>query len=237
MTHQTNLIDINNLIIRRNSFTLSIPEFHLEPGKILGLVGPNAAGKTTLLESIAGLRTVQSGEISVFSRNPWKEPEFVRSRLGFMYDTMPLFALRIGALLNLLSGYYKTWDAKLVTRLLERFNLDPAQKIHRLSRGQGTRIRLVIAMAFQPDLLILDEPASGLDLEGRQSLLKSVLEIVQDPNRSVIISSHGLNDVERISDQLLVLNKGSIIKTGNTSDLVGDGNTLEEMLVKWGAAK
>ena len=233
---ETNVIRVKELKIRRGSFSLEIPEYTVAPGQVIGVVGPNGAGKTTLLEAVAGLRSVSSGSISVFGHDPLKQPEIVRSRLGIMNDSMPLFALKIGALLKLLSGYYPTWDNELVNELLDRFKLDPGQKVHQLSKGQGTRIRLITAMAFRPEILILDEPAAGLDLEGRRSLLESVLEIVQDPNRSVIISSHMLTDIERISDRLLVIDNGKIVHEGPTPTLIGEDRTLEEALISWRAA-
>ncbi len=232
----TNLIEVHNLSVKRNGFTLNVPDWSIRPGQVIGLVGPNGAGKTTLLEAVAGLRRVHGGTTGVFGLDPWKNPVEVRSTLGFMSDDMPLFAMRIGALLRMLSGYYETWDANLVEELLERFKLDPRKKVHQLSKGQGTRLRLVTAMAFRPKVLLLDEPATGLDVAGRRSLLESVLEIVRDPSRSVVISSHMLADVERIADRLLVLNNGEVVKEGSTSHLVGDGRTLEEALMAWGAA-
>jgi ABC-2 type transport system ATP-binding protein len=153
-----------------------------------------------------------------------------------MSDDLPLFDLKIGPLLRMLSGYYATWDKDLVEDLLERFKLDPRDNVRKLSKGQGTRIRLIAAMAFRPRVLLLDEPATGLDLAGRRSLLKSVLEVVRDPARSVVISSHQLHDVQRIADRLLVLDEGSVIREGATDDLVGDDRTLEEALLAWGAA-
>ena len=119
---------------------------------------------------------------------------------------------------------------------LVRFHLDPRDKTHQLSRGQGTRLRLVLAMAFRPRVLVLDEPAGGLDLAGRRALLDIVLEIVGDPERSVIISSHQLSDVERIADRLLVLRRGSVIREGPTAELIGEGRTIEEALLDWEAA-
>jgi len=232
----TPLITLSSLSVRRGSFTLEVPEWTLEPGKVVGLVGPNGAGKTTLLECLAGLRRTNGGEIRVFGLDPWSSPVIVRSSLGFMSDDMPVFDMRIGPLLRTLSGYYATWDAALVDELLERFKLDPGKKASELSKGQGTRLRLITAMAFRPRVLLLDEPASGLDLAGRHSLLKSVLDVVYDPSRSVVISSHVLRDVERVSDRLLVLNEGRVVKEGPTERLVGDNRTLEEALVEWGAA-
>jgi ABC-2 type transport system ATP-binding protein len=230
------LINVSQLRIRRGSFNLEIDGWRVMPGQVIGLVGPNGAGKTTLLEAVAGLRPVTKGRVQVFGFDPWHDPVGVRSALGFMTDDLPVFDMRIGPLLRLLSGYYATWDKDLVEILLERFKIDPGLKARDLSKGQGTRLRLITAMAFRPRLLLLDEPASGLDLGGRRSLLQTVLDVVRDPSRSVIISSHLLHDVERISDRLLVLDKGRVVRDGPTDDLVGEERTLEEALISWGAA-
>ena len=230
------LVHVDGLEVRRDGFALRIGEWRLEPGQVVGLVGPNGAGKTTMLETLAGLRPASGGTVRVFGRDPWRDPAGVRSSLGFMSDEMPVFDLRIGALLRLLSGYYDSWDAALAGELLDRFKLDPRQKAHKLSKGQGTRLRLVTAMAFRPRVLLLDEPATGLDLAGRRSLLESVLEVVRDPQRSVVVSSHQLLDVQRIADRLLVINGGSVVVDGRTDDLVGEDRTLEEAMEAWGAA-
>jgi ABC-2 type transport system ATP-binding protein len=230
------LVRIRDLKIKRDGFTLDVPEWSVAPGEVVGLVGPNGAGKTTLLEAVAGLRRVGGGKVEVFGLDPCRDPVTVRSSLGFMSDDMPVLDMRIGNLLRTLSGYYKSWDPALVEVLLERFKLDPKQKVHTLSKGQGTRIRLVTALAFRPRVLLLDEPATGLDVAGRRSLLESVLDVVRDPSRSVIISSHMLADIERIADRLLVLDRGEVVKEGPTDELVGESRTLEEALVAWGAA-
>ena len=230
------LIKVIGLRIRRGRFRLEIPSWSLVSGQVIGLVGPNGAGKTTLLEALAGLRPLDGGSALVFGKDPWTDPVPVRSRLGFMTDNMPLFAMKAGPLMEMLSGYYPTWDAGLVRDLMDRFRIDPGQHVGRLSRGQGTRLRLITAMAFRPRVLMLDEPAAGLDLAGRRTLLDSVLEVVREPERSVIISSHLLADVERIADRLLVLDHGKVVQEGATDDLVGEDRTLEEALLEWGAA-
>ena len=229
------LIEVRDLVVRRGTFALALSGWQVEPGQVVGVVGPNGAGKTTLLEALGGLRPVTSGSIRVFGRDPWREPE-VRVALGFASDDMPVFDLRVGPLLRLLSGYYPTWDAGLVESLLERFKLDPTAKAHTLSKGQGTKLRLVAAMAFRPRVLVLDEPATGLDLAGRRSLLESVLDVVRDPERAVIVSSHQLLDVQRIADRLLVIIEGRVVREGATDALVGEGRTLEEAIEAWGAA-
>ncbi len=231
---KTKLAHVSNLEIRRGAFRLRINDWSLQPGEVVGLVGPNGAGKTTFLERLAGLRGSRSGQVTVFGRDPWLDAT-VRTELGFMSDDMPLFTLRIGALLRMLSGYYRSWDADLVENLLETFKLDPHDSVHKLSKGQGTRLRLITAMAFRPQILLLDEPATGLDVMGRRSLLECVLDIVRDPGRSVVISSHLLADVQRVADRLVVLDRGKVVTEGPTDQLVGENRTLEEALLDWGA--
>jgi ABC-2 type transport system ATP-binding protein len=231
------LVDVRDLLVVRGPFRLEVPGWTVAPGQVIGLVGPNGAGKTTLLETIAGLRPPERGRVHVLGGiDPWDEPVRARSALGFMSEDMPLFQMKVGALLKMLSGYYPSWDAKLADSLLERFSLDPGRKVSTLSRGEGTRLRLVTAMAFRPRLLVLDEPAGGMDMTGRRRLIEAVLEVVRDPERSVIVSSHGLADLERIADRLLVLHRGKVVREGPTSDLVSDGSTLEEAVEAWGVA-
>jgi ABC-2 type transport system ATP-binding protein len=230
------LVAVRDLLVVRGAFRLDVPSWSVAPGQVIGVVGPNGAGKTTLLEAVAGLRPATQGEMRVFGLDPWEEPVRVRSALGFMSDDMPLFELRVDRLLRMLSGYYPSWDGDLVEALVARFEIDPRRKVSALSRGEGTRLRLVTALAFRPRLLVLDEPAAGLDLSGRRRLIETVLEIARDPERGVIVSSHALTDVERIADRLLVLHRGRVVQEGATDDLVGEERTLEEAIETWGAA-
>jgi ABC-2 type transport system ATP-binding protein len=200
------------------------------------VVGENGAGKTTLLRLLPGLDAPTRGSVRVLGRDPILDPRFVRCRVGFMADDMPVFDVSVAKLLRTLSGYYPTWDAALVDRLVERFELNVRSRTRALSKGEGTRLRLILALAFRPQILVLDEPATGLDLRGRRELLKSILEIVQDPRASVIVSSHQLGDVERIADELLVLHQGRVLQAGPTDAIVGEHRTLEEALLAWTAA-
>ncbi len=232
---QPELISVENLRRVRGSFTLEIPRWTVPAGVVVGVVGPNGAGKTTLLRLLPGLDRAHGGAVKVFGLEPWKAPEKVRLELGFMSDDQALFNLRIHKLLWVLSGYYPSWDASLVDSLLERFQLDPGRKVSQLSKGEAVRIRLVVAMAHRPRVLVLDEPAAGLDLAGRRALLQTVLEVVGDERCSVIVSSHQLTDLERITDRLLVIHQGRVMHEGATDELVPDGQTLEEAMVGWRA--
>ena len=228
------LVHAHDLVHRRRTFELRVDHFEAHAGEVLGLVGPNGAGKTTFLRLLAGLERPHSGTLQVFGLEPSRHVERVRTQLGWMSDDMALFDVTIGQLLNLLSGYYSTWDDALVASLMRRFDLNREAPVAGLSRGEGTRLRLITAMAYRPRVLVLDEPASGLDLGGRRALLRTVLEVVSDPSRSVIISSHLLTDVERIADRLVVMAEGRVVREGPTPDVVGTGATLEERLIEWG---
>ncbi|EDM80617.1 ABC transporter related protein [Plesiocystis pacifica SIR-1] len=228
---QTHLVDIRGLRIDRGAFSLRIPAWTVAPGSVVGVVGPNGAGKTTLIDCLAGLIRPTEGTVRVVGRDPAAEPMFVRSRAGFMSDDRPLFDLSVARLLRMLSGYYASWDEALVEELLARFRVDPRVRVRDLSRGQGTSVRIIAALAFRPDVVVLDEPGTGLDLGARRAVLEAVLSVARDPTRSVIISSHQLADVERIADALLVLQDGRVAASGPTDEVVQDGESLEETLL------
>lgn len=230
------LVELSRVRVQRGTFTLEVPHWRVYPGRVVGVVGPNGAGKTTLLRLLPGLDAADSGQIRVLGRDPIVDPVFVRQALGFMSDDMAVFSMKVGKLLRTASGYYPGWDAALVDDLLERFKLDPGKRTQKLSKGEGTRLRLILALAFRPKILVLDEPATGLDVGGRRALLETVLDLLQDPQTSVIISSHQLQDLERIADELLVVQDGEILREGNTTELIGDHRTLEEAVIAWGAA-
>jgi ABC-2 type transport system ATP-binding protein len=208
------LIRISGLKVVRGSFELMIPRWHVD----------------------RGLQPIMEGEITVFGHDPWLKPDLVRLYLGYMSDDIPLFDLTIFQLMQVLSGYYKTWDAKLVAKLMKYFKLDAAKRISELSKGQGTKVRLITAMAFRPLILMLDEPGAGLDLESRRIFLKNIPEAVRSSRTSVIISSHHLQDVAEVADRLLVLEHGHMVHEGPAEELIRANQTIEEALVEWGLA-
>ncbi len=215
---------------RRGAFLLDIPAFSLEPGSVVGLVGPNGAGKSTLMELCAGLLAPDSGTVRVFGVDPARDPVAARRRLALMTDQQPVPALRVDVLLRAVSRFYPTWDAALTARLLERFGLDVTRRADELSKGEGTRLRLVLALAWRPDVVLLDEPGTGLDVRQRRSMLAEVLAVVRDPARTVLFSTHQVDDVERVADRVVILDGGRIAADGPTDAITGEGRTLEEIL-------
>ncbi len=223
-------LSIRDLKVRRGAFELDIPNLDLEPGTIVGLVGRNGAGKTTLLEAVVGLLAPDSGTVRTFGLDPVADPVAVRRRVCLMTDDMPLFNLKVGELMRALAPFYPTWDTELTARLFQVFELDAGRKIATLSKGENTRVRLALSLAWRPELVLLDEPATGLDVPSRRRMLAEVLEVVKDATRTVFVSSHDAADLERICDRIVIVERGKVVADGPTLEVVGEGRTLEERL-------
>jgi ABC-2 type transport system ATP-binding protein len=223
-------VEIQALTVHRGDFTLDVPSLTVEPGSVVGLVGRNAAGKTTLLQVLSGQLAPTSGTARVFGLDPIEDLVAARHQVAWMSDDMPVFAMRIADHLNAVAPFWPTWDAGLAAELLRRFELDPRMLTAQLSKGEHTRFRLVLALCWRPKLVLLDEPATGLDVPSRRQMLAEVMGVVRDPERSVIISSHQAADIERIADRVLLIERGRIVADGAPHDVAGAGRTLEERL-------
>ena len=195
--------------------TITVPA-----GRIVGLVGPNGAGKSTLLNLATGLISPSSGTVEVLGRRPDSNPAHL-ARIGFVAQDTPVYAdlsvadhLRLGARLN------RRWDAAMAEERVRSLQLDPRQKAGRLSGGQRAQLALTLVAAKRPDLLILDEPVAALDPLARRAFLQSLMELVAELEATVVLSSHLLADVERISDHLVLLAAGRVQLTGDVDELL-----------------
>lgn len=192
----------------------------LERGVVLGLVGKNGAGKTTLIQHLLGLLRAQRGSVRVFGRDPVAEPAAVLGRIGYLAEDRSLPGwMTVGELMRYTAAFYPRWDAGYAARLCDDFRLDPRQKIRTLSRGQHARAALVAALAHRPELLLLDEPSSGLDPVVRRDVLEAILHTVAEEGRTVLFSSHLLDEVERMSDHLALIDEGRILLAGGLEEI------------------
>ena len=201
-----------------NGINLTVPR-----GQVFGIVGENGAGKTTLIKHILGLYRAQHGEVRVFGMDPIQHPREVLARIGYLSEEPDLPAwMRISELMRYMAAFYPNWDSDYATELLNAFQLDPAKKIKELSKGQRARAGLVAAQAHRPDLLLLDEPSSGLDPIVRRDILGAVIRTVVDEGRTVVFSSHLLSEVERVSDQVTMISSGKLVLDGPLDDVLGN---------------
>lgn len=189
--------------------------FQATPGQVYGLVGTNGAGKTTFLKHLLGLLRPTSGSVRVFGRDPVGDPVGVLSRTGYLSEERELPEwMRINELLRYTQAFHPTWDPAYAQELLQTFALDPSKKIKELSKGMRAQAGLIVAVAHRPQLLILDEPSSGLDAIVRRDILDAVVRTVADDGRTVIFSSHRLEEVERMSDHVTMMHHGRVTLSG-----------------------
>ena len=194
--------------------------FRAAAGLVYGLVGSNGAGKTTLLKHLLGLLRATSGSVRVFGLDPVRDPAGVLSHVGYLSEDRDLPEwMRVDELMRYTQAYHPTWDAAYARELLETFALDPAKKIKDLSKGMRAQAGLIAAVAYRPQLLILDEPSSGLDAVVRRDILDAIVRAVADDGRTVIFSSHLLDEVERMSDHVTLMHQGRVTLSGVLDDV------------------
>jgi ABC-2 type transport system ATP-binding protein len=181
-------------------------------GSVLGLVGENGAGKTTLIRHVLGLLKAQSGSVRVFGRDPVADPVGVLSRIGYLSEEGDLPEwMRVRELMDYAGAFYPTWDDAYAEELRQEFGLDAGAKVRQLSKGQRARAGLMVALAYRPALLLLDEPSSGLDPIVRRDILGAVIRTIAEEGRTVLFSSHLLWEVERVSDRVAMIKAGRIL--------------------------
>ena len=189
-------------------------------GAVVGLVGANGAGKTTFIRHVLGLLKAQTGTVRVFGLDPVADPVGVLSRVGYLSEENDLPGwMRIDELMRYTRAFYPNWDEAYALELREQFALDPTTKIKHLSKGQRARAGLLIALAHRPELLLLDEPSSGLDPIVRREILGAIVRTIADEGRTVLFSSHLLDEVERVSDYVVMLRGGKIAFAGALDDI------------------
>ncbi|MCA9027289.1 MAG: ABC transporter ATP-binding protein [Planctomycetaceae bacterium] len=207
------VIEIKHLS-RRFRRTTALDDVSLEvpAGIVMGLVGGNGAGKTTLIKHLLGLLKAKSGSVRVFGLDPVRDPVGVLGRIGYLSEDRDLPQwMRVDELLNFTQAYFPNWDPAYAAELRETFDLDPKQRIKSLSRGQTARLGLLTALAHRPPLLVLDEPSSGLDAVVRRDILAAIIRTVADEGRTVLFSSHLLDEVERVADRVAMLHNGQLV--------------------------
>ena len=196
--------------IALDNVSLEVPR-----GVVFGLVGENGAGKTTLIKHILGLLKAQNGRVRVFGLDPVADPVGVLGRVGYLSEQRDLPPwMRVEELLRYTQAFYPKWDAAYAEQLRRQFGLDPASRIRSLSRGECAKAGLLLALAHRPDLLLLDEPSSGLDPVVRRDILEAIIRTVADEGRTVFFSSHLLDEIERVSDHLAMMVSGKVVLSG-----------------------
>ncbi|MEM6796394.1 MAG: ABC transporter ATP-binding protein [Acidobacteriota bacterium] len=190
-------------------------DLQIPQGSVCGLIGRNGAGKSTLLECAVGLQRISNGELRLLGEDSSSLSPEAQSRLGFVPQTPANAGWMTGRrLLKCAASFYPSWNWRLAERLVEAWGLDLRPRLRTLSEGTARQLAILMALAPEPDVLVLDEPVAGLDPIARRTFLQEILEIALEGDRTVLFSTHITSDLERVADQVAVLIDGAIRFSG-----------------------
>src|ERR671924_1594408 len=186
-------------------------DLRVEEGRILGLVGPNGAGKTTALNAILGLTPYQ-GELSVLGRDPWIERDRLMRDVCFIADiaVLPRW-IRVSQLLDYVAGVHPRFDRAKAEGFLAKTTIRLTSKVRELSKGMVTQLHLAVVMAIDARLLVLDEPTLGLDILFRKQFYDSLLNDYFDRNRTIVVTTHQVEEVQDVLTDIMFINQGRIV--------------------------
>ena len=216
-----NVLEINNITKDYKKFKIDNISFNLPKGYIMGFIGANGAGKTTIIKLILNMIKRDSGEIKVFGLDNIREEERIKEQIGVVFDECYyLEDWTINDVEKAVSMFYKNWNSSIYEKYLKEFNLARDKKVKDLSRGMRMKLMIAVAFSHEAKLLILDEPTSGLDPVARDEFLDILRDYIEDEEKSVIFSSHITSDIEKIADYITYINNGKIIFTGEKDEFL-----------------
>lgn len=188
----------------------------LEPGKVYGLLGKNGEGKTTLTRILLGVIPADKGEVFYKAQKITFNSASYKREVGYIPEDSFFFGwMKVGELLDFNSSFYPRWDGRRADEFLERFSLDKRTRVRALSRGMKLKLEMVVALAARPELLILDDPTSGLDVPTRYDFLEGIVRELADAGTTVFFSTHLVHELERIVEHVFILDRGRLILDQN----------------------
>lgn len=215
------MVNIDKLVKRYGDFTLDI-SLEIPKGKVTGLVGRNGAGKTTTIKALLGLIRPDSGEVTVLGKSAADLNAADRKRIGAALAESGFSGmLRVSDIADILSAMYEDTSRESFLDLCSRFGLPSDKQIKEFSTGMKAKLRVLTALSHSADLLILDEPTAGLDVEARNEILDMLRDYLRDnEDCSILISSHISSDLENLCDDIYLINNGKIILHEDTDKLL-----------------
>jgi ABC-2 type transport system ATP-binding protein len=217
----SNVIEVKNVCKNYTDFSLNNLSFSLPTGCIMGLVGQNGAGKTTMIRLILNMANRDGGEIRIFGLDNLNDEQKIKQDIGAVFDEIFFVDIwRVREVEKVIRGFYSKWDSKLYRQYLTKFRLPADKKVKDLSRGMKMKLMLAVALSHEAKLLILDEPTSGLDPVARDELLEILKAYIADGQKSILFSTHITSDLEKIADYITLIDNGNLIYTGTKDDLL-----------------
>lgn len=223
-----NILEVNGLVKRYPAFSLDSVSFSLPEGCVTGFIGANGAGKTTTIRSILNLAHKDAGTIKIFGLDAEEHEKEIKDRIGIIMDGSYFYNdLSMRDMKSIIAPAYSKWSDADYQSYMDKFDLDPKQKISTLSSGMRMKYALVLALSHQAELLIMDEPTSGLDPLVRSQFLEIIKEYMKNGGKGVFFSTHITSDLDKIADMLILINGGKIIFQRNKDDLLDTFRTVK----------
>lgn len=189
-------------------------------GSVFGLLGENGAGKSTTLQMLMGLSPPHEGRSEVLGLDPDKDDIQVKSRVGYVAEKPGFYEyMRVTEIIDFISAYHRQWNDDLQAELLREFALDGSTVISQLSKGMRAKLSLLLALSFEPEMLLLDEPAGGLDPASQHHFIEAILSRYQASGKTILLSSHLLNEFSGLLDHVAFIENGSVAQSASMEEL------------------
>jgi ABC-2 type transport system ATP-binding protein len=221
MDEVKNVIELKNVTKDYGDFKLDNVSFAVPEGTVCGFIGQNGAGKTTTISLILDVIKRDSGEITLFGESVNKDTAYLREDIGVVFDEMGFHEFMTGRDINIMmKNIYKNWDEEAFFDNLKKFSLPSKKKCGAFSRGMRMKLQIAVALSHNAKLLIMDEPTSGLDPIVRNEMIGIFREFVVEEDHTILLSSHITSDLEKIADEVVFIDGGKIVLSGNKDEIL-----------------
>ena len=216
-----NVVELKGVTKDYGDFKLDQVSFTVPEGSVCGFIGQNGAGKTTTIKLMLDVIKADQGEIRLFGENIEKDSARLREDIGVVFDEMGFHEFMTGRDINIMmKNIYKNWDEEMFFDYLKRFSLPSRKQCGDFSRGMRMKLQIAVALSHHAKLLIMDEPTSGLDPIVRNEMLQIFREFVIEEDHTILLSSHITGDLEKLADEVVFINAGKIVLSGNKDDIL-----------------
>ena len=221
MNNYENAIEIKDLTVKYDGFTLDKVSFQVPKGSIMGFIGQNGAGKTTTIKALLNIVKRDAGTIRILGLDNIKDEIAIKEQIAVVFDELPFHDQLTAKNMNIiLRDVYKEWDETVFRSYLERLTLPYKKRIGEFSKGMKMKLQIATALSHNAKLLVMDEATTGLDPVVRNECLDMFMEYLQDENHSILMSSHITTDLEKVADSVTFIDKGKLLLSGYKDDVL-----------------
>lgn len=228
MSNFENAIEVRDLTVKYDGFTLDHVSFDVAKGSIMGFIGQNGAGKTTTIKAILNIIKRNEGTIKMFGLDNIRDEIAIKEQVSAVFDELPYHDQLSAKNLNIIMKHiYRDWDGAVFKEYLERMSLPERKKIADFSRGMKMKLQIAVALSHNAKLLIMDEATSGLDPVVRNECLDMFMEYLQNEEHSILMSSHITSDLEKVCDSVTFIHKGKLLVTGYKDEILENHGVIK----------